>query len=96
MLKVLGGFHHRAAKRITGMTATHWAVREWKYHPLLVATKATGIQSIMEYIRRLHATIAEKMACRPSYELCVQAIRRTGMSLMVRWWDQNVVNEPVE
>ena len=28
MLKVLEGFHHRAARRITGMTATHGTGRE--------------------------------------------------------------------
>ena len=29
MLKVLEGFHHWAARRITGMTATREAGREW-------------------------------------------------------------------
>ena len=31
MLKVLEGFHHRAARRITGMTAKRVAGGEWEY-----------------------------------------------------------------
>ena len=30
MLKVLEGFHHRVARRMTGMTATCGAGREWE------------------------------------------------------------------
>ena len=58
--------------------------------------EAAGINPIGEYIRRRHVTIAEKMACRPIYELYVKAERMTGKSRMARWWDQDVVNEPKE
>ena len=44
MLKVLEGFHHRAARRITGMTAKHVADTEWKSPPVVVALEAaTGL-----------------------------------------------------
>ena len=33
MLKILEGFHHRAVRRITGMTATHGSGEEWGYTP---------------------------------------------------------------
>ena len=37
MLKVLEGFHHRADRRITGMTAARGAGREWEYPPVATA-----------------------------------------------------------
>ena len=45
-LKVLEGFHHRAARRITGMTAKHVAEREWEYPPVAAALEATGLHPI--------------------------------------------------
>ena len=50
----------------------------------------------MEYIRRQQATISEKVECRPIYELCVEAERRTDTNRRMIWWDQDVVNEPEE
>ena len=93
MLKVLGGFHHLAPRKITGTTETLGAVREWKYHLVVAALEAAGLHPIMEYIRRRQATIAEKVACRPIYELCGDAERRTVTSRRMRGWDQDVVNE---
>ena len=58
--------------------------------------ETAGLHPIMEYIRRQQATIAEKVTCRPIYELCVEAERRLGTSRRMRWWDQDVVNEPEE
>ena len=46
MLKILEGFHHRAARRITGMTAKHVADREWEYPPVAAALEATGLHPI--------------------------------------------------
>ena len=73
MLKVLEGFHNRAARRITGMTTTRGAGGKWEYPPVVTAMEDTGIHPIGEYIRIRQATIAEKAACRPIYELCVEA-----------------------
>ena len=49
-LKVLEGFHHRSAREISGMTATHGAGRECEYPPLVATMEATGFHSIREYI----------------------------------------------
>ena len=68
----------------------------WEYPLVMEAMEATGIHIIGEYIRRRQATIAEKVACRPIYELCVEVERMPGTSQMVRWWGQDVVNEPEE
>ena len=64
--------------------------------PLVAEMDAAGLHPIREYIRRRHATISEKATCRTIYELCVELERMPGTSRMVRWWDQDVVNEPEE
>ena len=53
-----------------------------------------GIHPIRNYIRRWQVKISEKVSYRPISELYVETewMRRT--SRMVRWWDQDVVNEP--
>ena len=58
MLKTLEGFHHRATRWITGMTATRGAGEEWEYPPLVVAVEDYGLHPIGEYTSRWLATIA--------------------------------------
>ena len=61
--KFLEGFHHCAARRITGMTTTCGAGGEWEYPPVVDSIESTGLHLIMEYIERLQATITKKVAC---------------------------------
>ena len=96
MLKVLEGFHYQAARRITGMTEKRGAGREWEYPLVVEAMETAGIHPIGVYISRRQATIAERVACRPIYELCMEVERMTGKRRLVRWWDQYAVNEPKE
>ena len=58
--------------------------------------EATGLHSIRVYINRRQITISERVACLPVYALCTEAERMPGMSRLVRWWDQDAVNEPEE
>ena len=51
---------------------------------------------IQEYIWIQQATIAEQVACRIIYDMCTEAEKRPGMSQIMRWWDQYVVNESEE
>ena len=69
MLNFLEGFQHREARRITGITATHGAVKKWGYSPVVAGLKTAGLHPIMEYIRRRRSIIAEILACLPIYEL---------------------------
>ena len=46
MIKVLEGFHHRAARWITGMAETRGAGREWEYPPVVAAMEAAGVHTI--------------------------------------------------
>ena len=96
MIKVLERLHHRAAQRITGMTAKRGTGREWGYPSLVEAMEAADIHPIWAYIRRRQAKIAERVACRPIYELCMEADQMPGTIQLVRWWEQDVVNEHEE
>ena len=46
ILKVLEGFHHQAARWITGMKVTHGSGVEWEYHPVVIAMEAVGLHPI--------------------------------------------------
>ena len=72
MLKVLTGFHHREAQRITGMMAKRGAGGEWGYSSAVEAMEAVGLQTIGVYIKRQQMNIAERVACRPVYALCTE------------------------
>ena len=61
ILKVLEGFHHRAFRRIKGMTTKRVAGGEWEY-PLVVASlEASAFHPIQEYIHRRQVTIAAQV-----------------------------------
>ena len=90
------GLNHQAARRIIWMTASCGAGGEWEYPPEVAAMEAAGINPIGEYIRIRQTTIAEKLVYHSIYEICVEAERITGTSRIVRWWDQDLVNEPDE
>ena len=95
-LKVLTAFHQWVARWITGMTAKHGAGVEWEYPEIEEAMESTGIQPIRVYIKRRKTTILERVACRPIYALCTESEWMPGTSRLVRWWDQDALNEPEE
>ena len=41
-------------------------------------------------------SIADKVVCHPVYKLYVKAEHSPGTKRSMRWWDQDVVNEPEE
>ena len=95
MLKVLERFHKHAARQVTGMMET--CGQSWSGNtPVVVEMEATGLHPIREYIRRRQVTIVENVACQPIYELCAEVKQITRTIRMMRWWDQDVVNEPEE
>ena len=95
-IMVLTAFHHRAARRITGMTAKRGAGGEWEYPAVEEAMDSAGLHPIGVYMNRNQATIADRVACRPVYAMCTEVERMPGTIRMVRWWDQDAVNEPEE
>ena len=75
MLKILEGFHQRADRQITGMTATRGADREWEYPPVEAEMEAAVLPPIIEYIRIRQENTTEKVACCPIYEICIKVER---------------------
>ena len=92
MLKILEGFHHWAARQITVMMEKCVADSKWEYPLVVVAIEAALLHPIQDYIHIQQVNIAEQVAFRPIYELCIEAERRPGMIQMIRLWYQDVVN----
>ena len=93
MLKVLMVFHHRAARRITGMTAKRGSGGEGEYPVVEEDMDPAGLHPIILYIKRRKTDIAERMSCRTVYTSFTEAEMILGTSRLVRWWDQYAVNE---
>ena len=93
MLKVLEGFRHREAQRVSGMTARSTEDEEWEYPPVTDALESVGIWWIKKYIQIKKATIMAQMACQTIYEICTGEEWMSGSSRMVRSWDQDGVRE---
>ena len=93
MLKVLTEFHHRAAKHITGMTAKCGGGGDWYCPAVDEEMDATGHHSIGVYIKRWQTNLSQRVANCPIYALCKVVEKMPGTSRLVRWWDQDAVNE---
>ena len=66
---MLGGFHHRVAKKILGKIPQQWAYGSWAY-PLLGGTRrADGIKEIETYISRRKNTVVQYIAINPIMDL---------------------------
>ncbi len=89
MLKVLEGFHHRVARRITGRTARRLPNGEWRYPCVKKALRKAGLWSMREYIRRRQARMVEYLATRPIYDLCREIEALPGSARTMRWWEQD-------
>ena len=76
-------FHHWVARRMTGMTAKRGAGGEWGYLSLVEAIESVGIHPIRVYIQRRQTPIADRVACRPVYTLCMKAELIPGTSRLV-------------
>ena len=55
-----------------------------------------GIHPIGGYIKSRQTTIAKRVAFWTVYSLFTEAERMQGTIWMVRWWDQDAVNDPEE
>ena len=89
MRKVLEGFHHRIARRISGLVAQRIGDNQWEYPPIADALEAAGLWTMKEYIRRRQATVEQYIATRPIYQLCTTAETQPGTSRFMRWWQQD-------
>ena len=93
MIKVLEGFHHRVARRITGKMP-YLEGDDWIYPPLVDAMEEAGLFTIGHYVHKRQTTIALHIATRPIYQLIQQATPRTGSPRTLRWWEQDHSPDP--
>ena len=78
------------------MTEKYGAGREWEYPSVVGVMETAGLHPIGVYIRRRQVTISERVTCLPIYELFMEVERVPGTIRLVRWWDQDTINEPEE
>ena len=94
MIKVLEGFHHKVARRISGKMPTLLPSGEWHYPPLAEALEEAGLFPLRTYVQRRQDTITRQIVTRPIYQLCLiaaeAAAARDGVDRTTRWWTQNL------
>ena len=90
MMKVLEGFHHRAYRRIAGMSSRKFGEGRWEWSSVLDDLEAVGMWLTNKYIWRWQATIAEYIANNTIYGLCLGEERMTVSSRFMQWWDPDI------
>ena len=89
VLQVLGGFHHRVARRLSGLMPRFLPQEErWDYPPIEDALREAGMYSIKHYIGVRQNTLAEQVATRPILELCEGTEPASGSPSRLYWWTQ--------
>ena len=78
MQRVLGGFHHRVDRRLTGRQPQKGQDRGCVYPPLEDAMAGAGLQEVETYVSRRQNTEAQYIVTRPIMDLCLVAKRRPG------------------
>ena len=85
MKGVLGGFHHRVARRLTGRQPRKGWYRVWVYPPLEDAMAKAGFQEVETYFSRLQNTVAQYITTRAIMDMCMAVKRRPGPRVAM-WW----------
>ena len=71
--RVLGGFHHRVTRRLTGRKPQRGRDRVWIYSLLEDAMKEAGLKEVEIYLSLFQNTTAQFIATRPIMDLCMAA-----------------------
>ena len=88
MKRVLGGFHHRVARRMTWRQPRKGRDRGWFYPPLEDVMTEAGLQEVETYVSRRQNTVAQYISTRPITDLCLAENWRPGPRVAMRWWEQ--------
>ena len=87
MLKALGGFHNRVARKLSGLRPTLiFRDQTWVYPPTVEVLEKAHLQPIMHYISARQNRLAESIATRPILHLCRTAERQSGSTTHLWWW----------
>ena len=93
MINFLEGFHHREARRITGMKERRKEIGEWECPMVAEVMDTTGLWTIKGYIQRMQDTVAAKIYLQTIYELYSEAESIPGTIRFMQWWEQAVGRE---
>ena len=85
MQRVLGGFHHRVAHRLTGQKPQKVCYGGWVYLILEDAMAEAGLQEVETYVSRRQNTVAQYIVNRPIMDLCLVAKWMPGPRVAMRW-----------
>jgi hypothetical protein len=92
VLKVLEGFHHRVARRLSGKRPYYLPGEDrWVYPPIAEALAGASLYPIARYVSVRQNTLAEQVATRPILALCKETERMSGSSRLTLWWNQDAV-----
>ncbi len=86
-LKILEGFHIRAACYMAGKMPTKNPNGTWTYPSSRDVLKAVGLQTIDHYIGTRRETIARFIVDRPLFVLCWDGNRKRGSARRTFWWE---------
>jgi hypothetical protein len=89
-LKLLEGFHIRAAWRMTGKRPVKLRDGTWTYPNLVQVLEDAGLKTVARYIAVGMQLIANYIVNKPSFMTCVEGGRRRGSSTHHFWWEQPV------
>jgi hypothetical protein len=87
-LKILEGFHIRAAGCMTGKMPTKNPEGTWTYPSSRDVLKTVGLQTIDHYIGAHWETIACFIVDRPLFALCWEGNGKRRSARCAFWWEQ--------
>ena len=87
-LKLLEGFHIRAAWRMTGKRPVKLRDGTWMYPNLAQVLEDAGLKTVAHYIAVWRQHIANYIVNKPIFTTCVEGGRRRGSSTRHFWWEQ--------
>ena len=87
-LRLLEGFHVRAARRMTGMMPKRKSDGTWEYPDSVEVLKAACLHTVEDYITVRRRTVMKYVVERPIYQYCREAERQRGSGSHLFWWNQ--------
>ena len=88
MEKALDSFQSMVVRRLTRNQLRQKTDESWDYPPLAEVLGEAGLEGIWKSITRRQNKVAQYIATRPILYLCEQAMRRTGVRVSGRLWEQ--------
>jgi hypothetical protein len=89
-LKLLEGFHIRAAWRMAGKRPKRLLDGTWTYPNLAQVLEDIGLKTVAHYIAVRRQHIANYVLNKPIFTTCVDGGRRRGSSNRHFWWEQSM------